>query len=154
MEKVVKNIKTKKKDQSRFNYEVVRGLIKIMIDDLIENTKKNLKRYKINSYFDVLDSKEKLVTFSDFIANQELLLKNFLKINMYEHGRVKRMTIKAKKIIADLFDLFIKEPSLLPINWRGDSESKQFVMVCDYISGMTVKYAITMHKKFFDLYNL
>ena len=99
MEKVVKNIKTKKKDQSRFNYEVVRGLIKIMIDDLIENTKKKFKRYKINSYFDVLDSKEKLVTFSDFIANQELLLKNFLKINMYEHGRVKRMTIKAKKLL-------------------------------------------------------
>ena len=74
---------------------------------------------------------------------------------MYEHARVKRMTIKAKKIITDLLELFIDEPSLLPPEWRNfDNHDQKLTKVCDYISGMTDKYAINMHKKFFDLYNL
>ena len=64
------------------------------------------------------------------------------------------MNFKAKKVISDLFDLFIEEPYLLPLNWRKfDSENDKFVNVCDYISGMTDNYAINIHKKYFDLYS-
>ena len=68
---------------------------------------------------------------------------------MYEHARVKRMTIKAKKIITDLFELLVKETSLLPLEWRNfNNNDQKLIKVCDYISGMTDKYAINMHKKF------
>ncbi len=155
VEKVIKKIKFQNNDKKRFNYEVVRGLIKLMVDDLIINTKENIKKYKIKSYEDILQLNNSIVSFSEPIVEQELKLKNFLKINIYEHARVKRMTIKAKKIITDLFELLVKETSLLPLEWRNfNNNDQKLIKVCDYISGMTDKYAINMHKKFFDLYNL
>ena len=155
VDKVINSIKFPNNDKKRFNYEVVRGLIKLMVDDLIVNTKENIKKNNINSYDQILNLNQNIVCFSDHIVDQESKLRNFLKNNMYEHARVKRMTIKAKKIITDLFELFIDEPSLLPTEWRNfDNHDQKLTKVCDYISGMTDKYAINMHKKFFDLYNL
>ena len=155
VDKVIKTIKLNNNDKKRFNYEVVRGLIKLMVDDLIFNTKEIIKKDNISSYDQILNLNKNIVCFSDDIKDQELKLKSFLKKNMYEHARVKRMTIKAKKIITDLFELFIEEPSLLPTEWNEfENKDQKFTKVCDYISGMTDKYAINMHKKFFDLYNL
>ena len=155
VDKVIKTIKLNNYDKKRFNYEVVRGLIKLMVDDLILNTKEIIKKDNVSSYDQILNFNKNIVCFSDDIKDQELKLKNFLKKNMYEHPRVKRMTIKAKKIITDLFELFIEEPSLLPTEWNEfENKDQKFTKVCDYISGMTDKYAINMHKKFFDLYNL
>ena len=155
VDKVVQTIKFDNNDKKRFNYEVVRGLIKLMVDDLIFNTKEIIKKNNISSYDQILNFNKKIVCFSDNIKDQELKLKSFLKKNMYEHARVKRMTIKAKKIITDLFELFFDEPSLLPAEWREfENKNQKLIKVCDYISGMTDKYAINMHKKFFDLYNL
>ena len=155
VDKVIKTIKLNNNDKKRFNYEVVRGLIKLMVDDLIFNTKEIIKKNNISSCDQILNLNKNIVCFSDDIKDQELKLKNFLKKNMYEHARVKRMTIKAKKIITDLFELFIEEPSLLPTEWSEfENKDQKLTKVCDYISGMTDKYAINMHKKFFDLYNL
>ena len=155
VDKVIKTIKLNNNDKKRFNYEVVRGLIKLMVDDLIFNTKEIIKKNNISSCDQILNFNKNIVCFSDDIKDQELKLKSFLKKNMYEHARVKRMTIKAKKIITDLFELFIEEPSLLPTEWSEfENKNQKLTKVCDYISGMTDKYAINMHKKFFDLYNL
>ena len=116
---VLNKIKFRKEEEKRFNYEIVRGLIKLMINDLIENTNRNLKNLKICSYEDVLSCNQKIVSFSKDMGAHEISLKEFLKKNMYEHPRVKRMTLKAKKIISDLFDLYLSEPSLLPEQWRN-----------------------------------
>ena len=99
-------------------------------------------------------SKVKIVSLSDDMIKEEKKLKLFLKNKMYLHPRIRTMTIKAKKIISDLFDLFIEEPSLMPDNWNTFKNKKQkYINVCDYISGMTDNYAINTHRKFFDLYS-
>ena len=154
VKKVVKTIKMKKKDTSRLKYELVRKLIKLMLDDLIKNTKSNLKKYKVLSANDVISLDKCVVCFSKSMVDDELALKNFLKERMYMHPKIRTMTIKAKKIVSDLFDLYVKEPDLLPKQWIDfKNEREKHIIVCDYISGMTDKYAINIHKKFFDLYN-
>ena len=154
VKKVVKTIKMKKKDTSRLKYELVRKLIKLMLDDLIKNTESNLKKYKVLSANDVISLGKCVVCFSKSMIDDELALKNFLKEKMYMHPKIKTMTIKAKKIVSDLFDLYVKEPDLLPKQWIDfKNEREKHIVVCDYISGMTDKYAINIHKKFFDLYN-
>lgn len=154
VKKVVKTIKMKKKDTSRLKYELVRKLIKLMLDDLIKNTKSNLKKYKVLSANDVISLDKCVVCFSKSMVDDELALKNFLKERMYMHPKIRTMTIKAKKIVSDLFDLYVKEPDLLPKQWIDyKNEREKHIVVCDYISGMTDKYAINIHKKFFDLYN-
>ena len=155
VKKVLKIIKNNKlNDSSRIRYELVRNLIKMMMDDLIQNTKNNLHKYKIKFSDDIEYQKVKIVNFSDEMVKEEKKLKLFLKNKMYLHPRIRTMTIKAKKIISDLFDLFIEEPSLMPDSWNTFINNKQkFINVCDYISGMTDNYAINTHRKFFDLYS-
>ena len=154
VKKVVKTIKMKKRDKSRLKYELVRKLIKLMLDDLIKNTESNLKKYKVLSANDVISLGKCVVCFSKSMVDDELALKNFLKERMYMHPKIRTMTIKAKKIVSDLFDLYVKEPDLLPKQWIDfKNEREKHIVVCDYISGMTDKYAINIHKKFFDLYN-
>ncbi len=144
----------KLKNPERFKYELIRKLINLMVDDLIKNTKTNLKKMNIKNAKDILENKETLVVFSEEMLNKEKKLKIFLKNKMYNHPKVKTMNFKAKKIISDLFDLFIDEPYLLPVSWRNfDCEKDKFVNVTDYISGMTDNYAINIHKKYFDLYS-
>ncbi len=155
VKKVLREIYTKRsKDTKRVKNELVRKLIKLMIDDLIENTKNNLKKYKIRTVYDIESCKKKIVCFSLKIAHEEVQLKKFLMKRMYLHPRIKKMTFKAKKIISDLFDLFDNDPELLPKNWNEFSSKKnKYITISDYISGMTDKFAINTHRKFFDLYN-
>ncbi len=149
------NIKyNKSKSSGRFKYELIRKLINLMVDDLIKNTRVNIKKLGIRNYQEILKSENALVVFSSAMQKKEEELKLFLRNKMYNHPRVKAMNFKAKKIISDLFDLFIEEPYLLPLNWRNyNKEYDKFINVADYISGMTDKYAINIHKKYFDLYS-
>lgn len=144
----------KSKSPERFKYELIRKLINLMVDDLIRNTKKNIKKMNIKTAQDILEAKNSLVIFSEEMIEKEKKLKAFLKNKMYNHPRVKTMNFKAKKIISDLFDLFIDEPYLLPVSWRDfENEKEKFINVTDYISGMTDNYAMNIHKKYFDLYS-
>ena len=81
---VLKRIKKNKfNDSSRIRYELVRNLIKIMMNDLIQNTKENLQKYKIKFSDDIECQKVKIVSLSDDMIKEEKKLKLFLKNNMY-----------------------------------------------------------------------
>ena len=152
---ILNKIKSKRNrfNESRIRYELVRGLIREMLNDIIKNTKINLQHLKISSSEGIKKSNISIVNFSEQMSAEVKKIKKFLKKNMYNHSRVKTMTLKARKIISNLYDLFCDEPDLLPNKWRNfnnDSEKKK--TVADYISGMTDKYAIEVHKKHFNLY--
>ena len=151
----LKKINLKKsKEYRRIKYELIRKLINIMVDDLIRNTKQNIQNFKIKNCNEILELDKPLVIFGDEMKNKEKNLKVFLKNKMYNHPKVKTMNFKAKKIVSDLFDLYIDEPYLLPTGWRNfKNENEKYVNVSDYISGMTDNYAINIHKKYFDLYS-
>ena len=154
VKKALGSFKIQRPNNARLRYELVRKLIKLMIDDLIKNTQENLKKFKILSVNDIVSLDKSVVCFSDSMKKNEIELKKFLKEKMYMHPKIRTMTLKAKRIISDLFDLFISESDLLPEKWKKfNNKEQRYFVVCDYISGMTDKYAINTHKKFFDLYN-
>ncbi len=155
IKEALKKINLKKsKEYKRIKYELIRKLINIMVDDLIINTKQNIQNFKIKNCNQILELDQPLVIFGDEMKNKEKNLKVFLKEKMYNHPKVKTMNFKAKKIVSDLFDLYIDEPYLLPTGWRNfKNENEKYVNVSDYISGMTDNYAINIHKKYFDLYS-
>ena len=73
---------------------------------------------------------------------------------MYKHPTVKTMTYKAKKIVSELFDLFVSEPQLLPTEWKDyKCKNELLINVGDYIASMTDKNAMNIHQKYFNLYN-
>ena len=138
----------------RIKHELVRLLIKDMIDDLVKNTRQNIIKYKPSSSNDIQMIKTSTVSFSKEMKRKENELRCFLKEKMYNHITVKTMTYKAKKIISELFELFVNENELLPSHWRNiRSKSELYTNISDYISGLTDKNAISIHKKFFNLNN-
>jgi dGTPase len=80
-------------------------------------------------------------------------LKDFLFTKLYRHYRVVRMQVKAEHIVADLFTAYLAEPLILPdhvqqwIPGRGLERT-----ICDYIAGMTDRYAIEEHARLHDPY--
>jgi dGTPase len=73
---------------------------------------------------------------------------------MYKHYRVNRMRSKAKRVLADLFEIFLDEPQTLPPPWSGIAQPLQGAqrarIVCDYIAGMTDTFALEEHRRLFD----
>lgn len=128
--------------------KIIRTLINLLVGDLIETTLGNIKKNEINSYNDVKMAPQRLVFFSKEIeeANQEL--KTVLNRRLYQHYRVVRMSIKAQKVIRELFTLYIEYPHALPDDYYKRIESNGLKLtVADYIAGMTDRFAIEEHQK-------
>jgi len=78
-------------------------------------------------------------------------LKDFLYANMYRHYRVVRMGDKAARILRDLFTAYMDEPAQLPPRYHERvAQDGAARVVCDYIAGMTDRFALDEHRKLFD----
>jgi dGTPase len=139
-----------KKPEKHKRHIMIRNLINYLVVDLIEETKKNLSRINPQSVEDVRNS-ETIVKNSEKVKKQHIELKNFLEEKMYTHPKVIRMTEKGGRIIRKLFYAYYNEPRQLPyhIQKRIEKESKEIV-ICDYIAGMTDRFALSEYQKLFD----
>ena len=140
-----------KKKQSTFSLDIVirqiiREIINIMVKDLISTTKKNIKKYKLKSINDVYNTKKKIVSFSNEMKDFDYKIKKFLKQKMYYNKKVKKNTNEGKKIIKKLFFTFKKKPSLY-LNVNKYNKSNLERQICDFIAGMTDRYAINLYNK-------
>jgi dGTPase len=130
--------------------QTIRRLIDVEVTDVIETTARELRRGKISSVTDVRNAGERLVRFSAGMERDKAQLERFLRENMYRHYRVARMTEKAGRFVEELFNEYISHPEQLPPRHRG--RSNEFGLqraVCDYIAGMTDRYAQEEYKKLF-----
>ncbi len=142
-------------DEQRMVYEAVRRLIGHWIDDLTAETLRRVEQYKPDSAADVRAMPVPLVGFSDELERDQRALRAFLYERMYKHYKVNRMRSQAKRILKELFGLFMAEPETLPDIWRRDAEQAPPVrrarLVCDYLAGMTDNYAIDLHRRLFSM---
>ena len=135
------------------SYEAVRRLIGLWVNDLTAETTRRAKQYAPQSVADVRAMDVPLVAFSEELESRQRALRAFLYERMYKHYTVNRMRSKAKRMLAELFEIFLTEPDTLPSPWRQDasqaSEPRRARIVCDYIAGMTDSYAIEEHRRLF-----
>jgi dGTPase len=139
--------------------EAVRRMIGAMVDDVMDETRRRATELGVMSADDVRDAGAPLVAFSDRMLADLTELRRFLHSRMYRHFRVNRTRSQARRILAELFGLFMREPDVLPDEWlhraeakaAQDGEAGQARVVCDYIAGMTDRYAIEEHRKLFNL---
>jgi dGTPase len=126
--------------------QIVREIINIMVKDIIINTKKNLKLNKIISTNDVYNSNIKIVSFSKNMSIFDKSIKKFLKKNMYYSKSVLKKTNKGKKIIKLLFKKIRQNPKkyIKKENFNNPSIERN---VCDFIAGMTDRFAINIFNK-------
>ena len=126
--------------------QIVRDIINEMVRDIILTTQKNLKNYKIKTLNDVYNSKYPIVCFSRKMKLFDKKIKSFLRKKMYYHKNVKINTKQGKKIISKLFKS-IKENPKRYINVSKYDKSNILRSICDFIAGMTDRYAINLYKK-------
>ena len=132
-------------------YYAISRLIGYFISDLVKETEKNISCLKIETPGDVRNARERLVAFSPDTTSKNQQLKNFLLENLYNHYRVKRMSNKARMVVSSLFQVYVENPMLLPKKYQKKlEEESQERIICDYIAGMTDRYALDEYKKLFD----
>ncbi len=138
-------------------HETIRRMINALIVDLIRASQTRIDAAQVQSLEDVREA-QALVTFSEDMRSEASLLKRFLRENLYHHYQVNRMTSKARRIVQELFDAFMREPRLLPPDYQiaaitnmQDGVQKQARKVADYIAGMTDRYAMREHRRLFTV---
>ena len=130
-------------------YQVVRSIINDLISDFRRATLKNLKQYKVGTVDDVRRAPVRMAAFGKEVAEKNKALKNFLHKNMYSHRKVLRMEFKAELTLEGIFKAYTKMPGLLP-DWVQKNEGLLELRICDYVSGMTDRYAINEHKNLYS----
>ncbi len=140
------------KDEIR-KYQIIRSIIDEQVTDVLTQTENNIRRYKIRKQQDILKLPVRLVSFSKGLENARKPMREFLQNNLYQHYRVVRMSNKAYRFITSLYNVYLDKPEQLPPSThnRLKKEDKHQV-VCDYIAGMTDRYALDEYKKFFEPY--
>ena len=135
--------------------EAVRRMIGVMVEDVLAETRARAAASSLGSAADVRALGRALVAFSPDMMEDLARLRAFLHERMYRHWRVNRSRSQARRILAHLFALFTAEPEVLPPEWRERletlDEAGRARVVCDYIAGMTDRYAIEEHRRLFNL---
>ncbi len=134
-------------------HRMIRKLVGLLVTDMIQATDTRLKESGAKSALDIQKLAYNMIGYSEDMQRRNRELKDFLFSKLYRHFRVVRMQVKAEHIVTDLFTAYLAEPLILPdhvqqwIPGRGLERT-----ICDYIAGMTDRYAIEEHARLNDPY--
>jgi dGTPase len=141
-------------EEGRLLNEANRRLITAMIDDAVAETHVRLKRLKPQNAGDVRHAASAVVAFSPTMQQDLADLRAFLAARVYQHPRISRIMRDAASVVSDLFDLYNRRPEALPPEWREpercESAGTFARHICDFIAGMTDRYALAEHRRLFD----
>jgi dGTPase len=138
-------------DERLVRHDVVRQIIQRCTDDLIRTTLAAIEETGVGSVADVRAAGRRLVGYSPAMVERVRELKEFLFSEMYRHYRVVRMGDKAARVLRDLFGSLVREPRQLPPRFQEQIEREGVHrVVCDYIAGMTDRFALQEHRKLFN----
>jgi dGTPase len=136
---------------ARALYETTRRLITALIDDATAETRRRLEVVAPISADDVRRAGHPVVAFSTPMSRDLDELRAFLAARVYRHARIARIMRDAESVIDDLFGLYLLRPDALPAEWRDQAPSQGYARyVCDFIAGMTDRYALAEHRRLFD----
>ena len=140
---------------SKIINETVRLIINLLINDLISNSNENIINKEIINSDDVRNCDSLVIGFSDEIKMLNMELKRFLYSNLYKHPDVIKMTDQANLVIENLFSAYMNDIKLIPNDYiqynllKINSGFKERV-ICDYIAGMTDRFAQLEYTKIFN----
>jgi dGTPase len=129
-------------------HKLIRQLIGMEVTDFLTTTEKKLKESGAGSPLDIQKLSYNVIDFSEEMRRRNRELKDFLYNKLYRNYRVMRMQVKTERILEDLFNAYHDEPNILPHHVQNLIETHGLERtICDYIAGMTDRYAIEEHQK-------
>jgi len=151
----------KSNDPAMFKYQMVRSLIDIQIKDFLSNSEEKLNKFDFSSSKEVQDyyhdnPQKTIIDFSSQMKKEKKMLQALVHKKLYQHYRVERMKEKAKRIIGDIFETYEKNPEQLSPELYNKSKKyskpAKYKIICDYIAGMTDRFALDEYKRLYDPY--
>lgn len=137
------------KDMDR--HRIIRRLVGKEVSDMIHASQAQLEQHQIETIADIRNLDQNIVTHSSEVKRMNRQLKDFLYNNLYTHWRIMRMDLKARRFIGDLFEAYVKSPIILPTSVQKRASQKNLHRtVCDYIAGMTDRFALQEYNRLFD----
>lgn len=141
-----------KTDDEIKRYYTIRSLINTQVKEVLAQTKRNIRKHKVKTLTDIRNAPEEILSFSPQLRKKNKELKDFLFSNLYTNYQVNRMNHKALLVIRELFHTYVNNPRLLSPTTRAKLKHTPLArVICDYIAGMTDRYAFKEHKKLCDL---
>ncbi len=136
-------------------YELNRRLITLLVNDVLEVGKSRFEEFAPQSVEDIRQADQSYIQFSEQVTEELDALRFFLISWVYRDVRVERIMSDAAQIVRDLFELFMQNPEKLPKIWAdgvtGACEEDRARLICDFVSGMTDRFAINEHRRLFDV---
>ncbi len=133
--------------------QFIRRMVGLQVTDTVNATQANLEAAGVDSLAALRALPHNVAGYSPALAGANAELKAFLFKNFYRHFRVVRMAAKAERLLHDLFDAYVEQPLQLPAEVQQRAQEQPgglHRVVCDYLAGMTDRYAIEEHKRLFD----
>jgi dGTPase len=132
-------------------HRIIRRLIGKEVSDVITASQIQLEQHQIKCLEDIRNLAQNIVIHSDEVTGMDRQLKDFLYNNLYRHWRVMRMDLKARRVIGELFEAYTTSPVILPKAVQERAAKKNLHRtVCDYIAGMTDRFALKEHNRLFN----
>jgi dGTPase len=151
----VLNSKHDNLDPTILIYELGRELTHILLKDLITTTKGNIEKFNIETIIDVRTALFPVVDFSEEIKSLIFEIKKILFKKLYKNHKIVAITLKCQRIVKELFNIYFESPLLMPQKWSqqivGKDDYMKAIIISDYISGMTDRYAIKEYQSFFNI---
>ncbi len=144
-------------ERQRLIHELVRRVITHFIEDAIEESRRRLAETGVRSIEAVRAQPRPVIGFTQATESVDRLVKSFLFQNMYRHPHITRIRMLAADVVRDLFAAFFEHPDWMSVEWAQAAalipameEGRRARVVCDYIAGMTDRYALVEHSRLFD----
>ena len=132
-------------------HRLIRRLIGLEVSALLESTQQRIAAADLKSVEALQMLDHNVVGFSDEYVTMNQQLRSFLFANMYKHYRVVRMQTKAERFIEELFNAYVDKPEILPKKVQARAQTREFYRtICDYLAGMTDRFALKEYSKLFD----
>lgn len=139
--------------QDMERHRMIRHLVGLMVTDMIQATDGRIKESRTKSALEIQKLAYNVIGYSEEMQPQNRELKDFLYNRLYRHYRVMRMSVKAEQILSDLFKAYQNEPLILPDHVQSWIPARGLERtICDYIAGMTDRFAIDEHERLYDPY--
>jgi dGTPase len=134
--------------------ETVRRVIGAMVHDVVQEAERRIAALAPASADGIRAAGRPVIAFSERMQEANLAIREFLFQRMYRHWRVNRTIQKSKRVVQVMFQLLHGGPQMLPRQWReaaGEPGTAQAAaVVCDYIAGMTDRFALEEHRRLTD----
>lgn len=132
-------------------HEIIRELIGVEITHMVNDSNRRIEASGVKSLHELQSLPYNVIGFDEDMRKKNDELKSFLFQNMYRQYRVVRMQKKAERVLTELFNAYLEEPNMLPRQFQELIEIKgRERTVCDYLAGMTDRFAVDEYQKLFD----